>query len=113
MRPDVEMVNLLYWIRGKGLAPVPTPANDVILNPLTRKLQKYGSLELHQKDIALWIPTIDGLGKQGIKVELKEEGSLSLVYVETMSRILTGVGPSTAEAILSFLNQVRLRSVAA
>lgn len=108
MGTEARIIELLYWIRDRGLIPRRPVRGDRFLCPITRRISTFQQLQPHQTRTALWIPTVQGLKDKGIHMETEDLGQLTVVKTH---RYL-GAGPGEAEAVLSLLNRVRIAQAA-
>lgn len=108
MSIEQKTIDLLTWIKERGFGPKYPKPTDRCLCPITNRLSTYGQLRPHQRRIALWIPTVEGLTQAGIAVTKTSFGKLLMVQTDRFS----GFGPGESEAVLSLLNRVRTAQAA-
>jgi len=107
MSIEAQIIDLLYWTRNL-LRPEGKPY-DRYLNPFTNKLARKDQMRQHQVDRSLWIPTLEGVAPKMPGIQRGEvEGFTVFTYEDHF-----GAGVGESEALLSLLQDVRTRNLAA
>lgn len=109
MSVEGKVIDLLTWIKDYGFTPRRIPGRDLCLCTITRRVRKYGDLQPHQKNYALWIPNVRGLREAGLRLELEQVDCIVLAR----NSYFLGAGGTEREACLSVLNHVRANQLAA
>jgi len=104
MSVEQKFIELLSYMKDRGLVPERYSPMDRFLNPFTRRIARGHQVKPHQREHVLWIPTA-----KGIRVhfpDLKLENCRGTIIATTKSGDL-GAGVGEAEAILSLVNDRR------
>lgn len=107
MSIESRVIDLLHWIKERGIQPERANPKDLYFCPFTRRVRQYRRMQPHQRRTALWIPNAKGLERLGVQLKV-ETLDHSLTRVSTP--YLEGAGAGEEEACLSFLSQVRYYS---
>jgi hypothetical protein len=103
MKSEIKTIDLLYWVRSRGFTPRNPQKWERFYCPLTRKTFQYGRLRPHQRETALWLPSLRGLKQLGIRVKRELVGMITVVRLG----VFLGFGKSEADALLSLFNDIR------
>jgi hypothetical protein len=104
MSVEQKFIELLSYMRDRGIVPDRFNAMDRFLNPFTRRIARGYQLKPHQRAHVLWIPT-----EKGIKPhfpDIKLESCRGTIIATTKSGFL-GAGVGESEAILSLVQDHR------
>lgn len=103
MGTEACFIDLLTWVKDRGLTPPRPHPDEKFILAFPKKMAKWSRLMEHQKRVALWVPTLNGLREKGIKVETHH--AHNLIVVRGGNQI--GAGTCEHTAVLSYLHQVR------
>lgn len=98
-----KVIDLLRWMKEKGLAPIKPARHDRFLNPFTRRISHRKNLAAHQLEVSLWIPDLRGMRQLIPAIEMEKVRGTILASAHGFC----GAGPGESEALLSLVNDFR------
>lgn len=106
-----QVVQLLLWIKSKGLWPERIKGDELFVVLVVNKLMRWRDLKPHQKQNALWVPSPRSLKKvlaeRGFgELKMRQMDGVHFVSFEAKETV-RGAGVGIPEALLSSLNALR------
>lgn len=112
-RERQKILEVLSWIKEKGLWPRTFGSGDLFIDPITNRLISWGRLRESQRAYALWVPNPSTMKKilkrYGITLSMMERDGVFFAGISSDSGKVVAVGVGANEAVISLLNRLKLR----
>lgn len=102
MSAQDKVIDLLHWMKEKGLVPTDSCRGERFINVFTQRIERHRKRPTRTSHL-LWIPSEKGIRNHLPDLEIADCDGLTIAR----SGNHIGAGPGESEAILSLVNRMR------